>query len=94
MRQGLPNLFGDKGHERMQELQGIAHNPNQDLAGALGGVIPRLQTGLCQFNIPIAELIPDKIIKLLNRDSQFKLFQIFRDLFGDTVKGADNPLVL
>ena len=94
VRERLPDLLGDKGHKGMQQLEGVAHHIHQYLTGRLGSIPARLQTGLGQLDIPVAENIPDKVIDLLYRDTQLKLFQIVGGFPHQSIILAQQPFIL
>jgi len=94
MRQRLPDFLGDERHERMQQLEGVAHHIDQNLSGDLcfGSVFP--QAGFCQLNIPVAENIPDKVVQLADCNAQLKLLKVIGDLFDQGVVLGQHPFVL
>ena len=55
MRQRLPDGLGDERHERVQQLHCAAQHIAQHLLYVL---VAGLQTGLCNFDIPVAEVLP------------------------------------
>ena len=62
MGQALPNLLGDEGHKRVQQLEGICHDIHQNLLGIYGSLSACLQAALHQLDVPVAEDIPDEIV--------------------------------
>ena len=94
MRQRLPDFFRDKRHERMQELQCIGHDPHQHLAGTLRGLLVlALHADFGDLDIPVAEIIPQKVIELLHGDAKLEFLKILGDLLCHLVEGADDPAV-
>ena len=62
MRKGLPNLLRDEGHERMQELERIAHHIDEHSLGRLRSFPALLQADFGKLDIPVAEHVPNEII--------------------------------
>ena len=76
------DLLRDERHVRMQHLQCIDQyifQGPQSSALCLILVIP--QTRFYHLDVPVAELLPDKVINLLQADAQLKLIQILGDVF-------------
>jgi hypothetical protein len=63
----LPDLLGDEGHERMQQPEGLLEHGRQGVAGgACGDFVGILcQRRLGQFQVPVAELVPDEFVERL-----------------------------
>ena len=53
-----------------------------------------LKSDLCKLDIPVAEDIPDKVVKLRNGDTELKFFEVVGDLFRELIKQRKYPLVL
>ena len=90
---GLPQLFSDVGHDRVQQNKALIQHPFQRLA-CLGGfwrVV--LQQGFGQLYIPVANLAPDKGIKRIGRVIEAIVIQCGVDLFADAGGFADDPFV-
>ena len=49
-------------------------------------VLCLVETGFDHLNIPVAELVPDEIVDLLNGDTQFKPVHVVRDIADHIVK--------
>jgi hypothetical protein len=63
----LPDLFGDKGHVGVKELEGLIQAVDQGLLGdAPSGCIVMIQIRFDQLQIPVAELMPDKVVDNLS----------------------------
>ena len=93
--QRLPDLLGDEGHERMQQL----HDPQQHIAqhvlgGQLSSLILAVETGLGQLDIPVAVGVPDEIVDLGGGHTQLIRLQIVGDLADQRIQTAEHPLVL
>jgi len=90
-QQGLPNLLGYKGHERVQQAQGAFQNVGQcgHWRRGCAGAHPNLR----HLYIPITVVVPDEVVQLLLRLTQFEGFQGMVDLFDGLVQAADDPSV-
>ena len=94
MGDGLPDLLGDKGHEGMHQPEHPVKHEEQDLLGsALAALVFAVETGLGQLDIPVAVVVPDEVIDLLDRHAKLKLIQILCDLAGDAVELGENPAI-
>ena len=88
------NLLGNEGHIGMQKLQGVGQYGLQRPQGCrLGLILFIIETGLHHLDIPVAELLPDEVIKLLNGDTQLKFIHIGRHVLCQGVDLGQNPLV-
>ena len=93
--QRLPDLLGNEGHERMQQL----HDPQQHVAqhvlgGQLGSLVLAVETGLGQLDIPVAVGVPDEVVDLGGGHAQLIRLQIVGDLADQRIQAAEHPLVL
>ena len=52
------------------------------------------ESRLCKLDVPVAETIPNEVVKLLHGDAQLELFEILGHLAREGVEGADDPAVL
>ena len=52
-----------------------------------------VQTRLHHLDVPVAELLPDKVVDLLNCDTQLIFIQILRYLFCQRIYLGENPLI-
>ena len=58
-----PQLFGDEGHERVQQFEDLVARPRHHGAGfGLGGAVLAQQHRLGEFEIPVAIDVPDETI--------------------------------
>ena len=63
-----PQLFGDEGHERVQQFQDLVARPGDHGAGlGLRRALLAHQHGLCEFDIPVAIDVPDEAIDRIGR---------------------------
>jgi hypothetical protein len=60
---GLPQLFGDERNQRVGQAQHGFQHAHQGAAGAaLLGFVAGLDLDLGDFQIPVAELVPDELV--------------------------------
>ena len=84
----------DKRHIRMKELQRV----NQDglkcpQSRRFCRVVVIPEPWFYHLDIPVAELLPDKIIHLLESDSQLISVHIFRHVFCQCIYFGQNPAI-
>ena len=78
----------------MQQFQGLDQNRFQGPeCSGLGGVFLGPESRFYHLDVPVAELLPDKVINLLQADAQLKLIQILGDILRQGVHLGQNPLV-
>ena len=77
-------------HELQDGLEDVGENAQRIHPRLAARVVKR---GLAKFDIPIAELRPDKIVKFARGKPELIFFQVFRDVFDDVVEAAKYPLV-
>ena len=95
VRKRLPDFLGDERHERMQKLHRRGHHPHQHAARVLRRLfVAGVQADFRDFDIPVAEFIPQKIIQLLYGDAELEVLQILCNFLRGTVKRIDDPFVL
>ena len=85
MGKRLPYFLGYKRHERVQKSKRIRKNVTQRLLSGNSGFfvgIALKQAGFDKFDIPVADLIPDKVVKFLSGDSEFAFIEVFPDGSG------------
>ena len=76
----------------MQQLQHTGHDVQQHTAGAVG--VLALQAGLAQLDVPVAEVIPNEVVQLVDRNTQLELLQVVGDSLHQLVVAGQDPLVL
>ncbi|MBT9159617.1 MAG: hypothetical protein DDT26_00877 [Dehalococcoidia bacterium] len=91
LRQSLPELLGDEGHEGMQQPQYCIQSINQygDRRGTTRGTQPNLG----QLDVPIAELAPDKIVDLAQSLTEHEALEGLIDLGYQPVQATPDPAV-
>ncbi len=78
----------------MQQLHGNTQDMVQyPLCLQSGWILPVEEPGLHELDIPVTELLPDKLINLLKGDAQFKVVKVFGHFSGKSVSPAEDPLV-
>ena len=95
MRQESPDFLCDKRHKRVKELEHILQAHNQSESGnllILFVIAP--ESWLYQLDIPVAVLVPDKIINLLTGQCQIVSFHSCVHVFDGFVYFIYNPLIL
>ena len=75
----------------MQQLHCAAQHIAQHLLYVL---VAGLQTGLCNFDIPVAEVLPDEVVQLGSCQTQLILVDVAGNSGNQRVELADDPLVL
>src|SRR6266542_4307093 len=94
--QSLPEFFSDVRHERMQQSQRLFQHRQQ--ACACGSSLRRslLCADVClgQFNVPIAEVVPEKVIKGLHGLVKLVTAQRFMHVTSCFVKARENPAIM
>ena len=67
----LPDFFGDKRHDRMQESQRSFEQVHQIATGNAGGLFAGrafgVQPALDQLDVPVAEIPPEEIVDAVRR---------------------------
>ena len=53
-----------------------------------------IKAGLYQFNVPVAETVPDKIVYFLKSKADFEFIQIFRNIPHYLIITCQNPFIL
>lgn len=72
------NLLGDKGNERMQQLQnGVEAIIESRRRGNFCLLVASVQNGLGKLDVPVAELAPHKIVNNSRRNAKL-VFANFR----------------
>ena len=95
MRQRLPDLLGDKRHERVQELEDIRQDIQQHLLRAAGAaLVAAVETGLGELDIPVAVRVPDEIVDLRRGDADLVLIEVLAHFLRERVELREHPLVL
>ena len=95
MRQGLPDLLCDERHERVQQLERLCEDIEQDfLRAESGGLVGAIETRLREFDIPVAVGVPDKVVYFICGYAELILVDILVDLAHKGVELGEYPLVL
>ena len=47
-----------------------------------------LKSDFCNFDIPIAEIVPDEVIELADRHAEFELLEVFGDGCRDAIEAV------
>ncbi len=95
VRQGLPDLLGDEGHEGVEQLEHLGQDIAQHLLGPLLAVLVLpLEAGLGQLDIPVAVVVPDEVVDLLGGHPQLIPVHVLGDLPHGPVQPGQDPLVL
>ena len=95
MRDGLPDLFGDERHKRVQQAQELVKDIHQNLLRRqLALFVLAVKSCLGEFDIPVAIGIPDKVVDLGGGDAQLVRVHVLRDFFDERIELGEHPLVL
>ena len=89
-------FLSDKRHERMHQLECVLERLTQHPQGTVCRLricIFVVNTVLRDLDIPVAELIPDKIMNFLHCYAEFVFIHILCHIFRDCVCARDNPPV-
>ncbi len=91
--QFLPDLFGDEGHEGVEQPQDGAQDPSRTpwQWRPAGRVFFGIELGLDELQVPVAELVPDELVEGVGRQVELIGVQARRDLFGDLLQAAHDP---
>ena len=87
VRDGLPDLFRDERHERMQQPQELVEHIDQDLLrGELALFILAVESGLGELDIPVAVGVPDEVIDLGGGHAELVGVHILGDFFDERIE--------
>ncbi len=91
---GLPQLFGDERHDRVQHDQALVQNPAHDgLSLGLGVRVLAHQEWLRELDIPVADLAPDKGVQGIGSVVETEGFKGGIDLFADAGDLTNDPFI-
>ena len=82
----LPDLFRDKGHERVQEAQALVEYGSQDTSRGLAGCIITLHLHFGSFHVPITVIGPEEFVDLPSRLTKLEVIDQARDAIGQVLK--------
>ena len=78
----------------MQQFQGLDQNRFQGPeCSCLGGVFLGPESRFYHLDVPVAELLPDEIVNLLEGDSQLVLIHVLGNIFCQRVDLGEDPAV-
>ena len=86
-----PDFLGDEGHEGVQQTQGPLQYMGQHRPGRR--TFAGTHAHLGHLDVPVTEVVPDEIVELLLRLTQFEGRQGAVHVSGNPVQQADNPAV-
>ena len=90
----MPELFGDEGHERMQQAQRRFHRGENIAPRGYRGVLVRAgQLRLDPLDIPIAEIAPEEVINDVRRFVEAKFFERFVNFGRDVREPREHPAI-
>ena len=79
----------------MQELQNLGQHIEQDLLRAAAErLVAAVEAGLGQLDVPVAVVVPDKVIDLARGHAQLKVVHVLADFLHHVVQAGEDPLVL
>ena len=91
--QGTEDFLCDKRHIGMKKLQRIAQNCFQSPeCCCLGVVLVIVQPWFYHLDIPVTELLPDKVINFLDCNAQLVFIQVLRNLCCQGIYFGEYPL--
>ena len=94
MRQCLPDLLGDERHEGMNDAEDAVQDVQKDFLNIfLCFLVISVQSGLAQFDIPVAVGIPDEIIDLAGGNAQLEMIHVLADFSGQSIELGKDPAV-
>ena len=74
VRHRLPKFFRHERHDWVEELQGLIQDVAKNVLGiGLFFCGPVIQLLLGHFNVPVTEVVPDKVVKRPTNFTEFKL---------------------
>jgi hypothetical protein len=84
----LPQLFGDERDQRVGQAQDRFQRADQRAAGAaLLGFVAGLDLDLGDFQIPVAELVPDELVDGLGNEVETVVGEVLLDFLFDRCSG-------
>ena len=90
----MPEFLGDERHERRQQPQRAFEDADQVRVGHTRGfAIVRHQPRLDQFQIPVAELAPEKVIDHVRGFVKAEGIERIVNFLRDAVEAGENPAV-
>src|SRR6267378_4391487 len=92
----MPDFFGDKRHNRMQEPYRGFKQADQIPASQLRSFFVRVfscQTRLDQLNVPVAQFSPEEIVNCTSRIVETKCFQCLAHLLSNSIEAREDPAI-
>src|SRR5437762_12092859 len=87
-----PDVLGDAGHEGMEEPHTGIEDVDEDRQRAL--LIAGARTHLCDFEIPVTELVPDEVADLTPGLAELEALHEAVDVRLEAAQPGENPAVL
>src|SRR5207244_7741691 len=89
----LPDLFGHKGHVRVQQTHALIQYCSQNTRGSVTECFSTLHLHLGNLKIPVGKIRPEEIIDLSACFTKLELVNQSRDFFGQLRKATKNPTI-
>ena len=90
----LPQLLGDEGCDRMQQMQRLRQHPGGRGPGLrLGGLVLGEEQGLRQLDVPVAERVPEEVVEAERRVVEAVALERAGDRGCGLLGLADDPAV-
>ena len=77
----------------MEKFKNISEHINKNSSCSFCTFATSLKTDFCNFNVPITEYVPDKVVKFLNCHTEFKVFKVICNIFTYAVEDTENPFI-
>ena len=91
MRDGAVKLLRDERHKRVQQLEDVGQDIEQDI---LRVAVALAQAGLGYLDVPVAEAVPDKVVYLRRGNAELVFVEVLIDLAHKLVELRDDPAIL
>ena len=93
-RDGLPQFLGDERNQRMGQAQhGLEYAYQRPPSGARFLLRTLLDLNLGEFQVPVAELIPDEFVDGAGQQVEAVVSEMLRHIGFGALQAADDPAV-
>src|SRR5579859_70098 len=91
--QVLPYLFGDEGHEGVQQAHGLVKHDAQDTSRRAPALFVALHLHFGDFHVPVAVVRPEKLVDLAASLAKLELFDQARHVVCELRQAAEYPAI-
>src|SRR6266849_284666 len=89
----LPDLFGEEGHERVQETHTLVKYRTQNTCGCALGLLITLHLHLGNLHIPVAIVGPEEVMDLATSFTKLEIVDQARHRSCQLLEAASNPTI-